>query len=135
MKGHIIMKLNPDCVRDILLTVEETSSFNRYTCYSVDDMNFDRLRKYSHEEIIYHIKQCNESHLISGVQSYDCGDEINIQDLTPSGHQFLANIRSETNWQKTKEIANKSGSVALNILETISRGIAEGAASALLDQK
>ncbi|MTW37801.1 DUF2513 domain-containing protein, partial [Streptococcus pneumoniae] len=43
-----------------------------------------------------------------------------IIDLSPEAHEFLANIRQDTKWNKTKSIASKVGSFSLNVLKDIS---------------
>lgn len=117
------MKLNPDCIRDILLTVEDSSDFNHCTEYSQDDMKFERLVPYTHEEITYHIRQCELSHLIQGVRYFDNGETITILDLTPNGHQFISNIHSDTIWSNVKDISKKVGSKSLNSITQIATGV------------
>ena len=117
------MRLNPDCVRDILLTVEEVTCFNRILWYKINENDFPLLLKYSHEELIYHIRQCKLSNLILGVKFYDSGDSASISDLSPYGHKFLADIRSDNIWKHTKSIATKVGSVSLDSLIQISTGV------------
>ena len=116
------MRLNPDCVRDILLTIEEVTDFNNFWEYS-SDSSFKRLEPYSHSEIIYHISQCEKASLIDGVESFDDGESINVGDLTPSGHEFLANIRSESMWNTVKDVGKKVGSSSLSSLLQIASGI------------
>lgn len=113
------MKLNPDLIRDILLTVEENCDFNHYIEIREDNNPFVLLSKYSHEEILYHVQQCNLNSFFSRVSYYDAGECIDITYLTPKGHEFLENIRNEKNWKKTKLCANKVGSFSLDILSKI----------------
>ena len=42
-----------------------------------------------------------------------------IFDLTYSGHQFLADIRSDTIWNKTKDTAKTVGTESLHALKDI----------------
>lgn len=93
------MKLNPNCIRDILIAVEKHSDFHHKTEYK-KEAPFDSLSAYSHEEIIYHIKQCEDSGLICDVHYYSGGIHTDIQDLSPKGHEFLANIRNDSVWKK-----------------------------------
>ena len=81
------MQLNPTCIRDILITVESHSDFHTCTHYKVEDP-FPELSGHSHEEILYHIRQCEESGLIQDVHFYDNGKHTDIADLTPAGHDF-----------------------------------------------
>ena len=45
--------------------------------------------------------------------------------ITNKGHDFLANIRDKTVWEKTKETAEQIGSDALPILGKIALGLVE----------
>ena len=117
------MKLNPDCVRDILMEVESVADYFRSLEYSVESDKPRRWKRYEHAEIIYHIRQCDYSGLITGVRYYEDGDYIEIDDLTPAGHQFVANVRQDNIWNNTKEIAGKVGSKSLDALIQISSGV------------
>lgn len=117
------MKLNPDCVRDILLTVEEHSDYHHVTEYKSEIHSFPRFRKYTYEEILYHIRQCEYSSLILGVHYYDGGKHVDIEDLSPDGHNFLANVRQDTIWNNTKSIAAKIGTKSLDALVQISSNV------------
>ncbi|MEG2342472.1 MAG: DUF2513 domain-containing protein [Bacilli bacterium] len=114
------MKLNPDCVRDILLSIEELTGIGKVIVFSTaKNLNLDQ---YSDEEIAYHIQQCEYSSLIIVSSRFINGGCI-IRDLTPSGHEFLANIRSNNNWNKTKEISKKVGSTSLNVMSQIAANV------------
>ncbi|SHK39328.1 Hypothetical protein SAMN02745163_03744 [Clostridium cavendishii DSM 21758] len=116
------MKLNPDCIRDILLTVEENTDFSTSMSYN-ENSSYDKLNKYSQEEIFYHINQCELSGLVTKVE-WILGGSFYVRDLSPSGHEFLSNIRSDTNWSKTKEVATKVGSFSLDILSKVAVSVA-----------
>lgn len=117
------MRLNSDCVRDILLTVETECDFHNVINYRKEENTLERLSKYSHEEIIYHIKQCELSKLILGVTYCDGGTSIFISDLSPEGHKFLANIREDTVWNGVKSVAKKVGSTSLSALTQIASNV------------
>ena len=114
------MKLNPDCIRDILITVEEHSDFSNQTEYKAEQP-FETLSQYSHEEIIYHIRQCENSDLIYGVNYYDGGCHTDILDLSPKGHEFLANMRNDSVWKK---VISKGAGASLPILIELAKEIA-----------
>ncbi|WP_217077715.1 DUF2513 domain-containing protein [Clostridium baratii] len=115
------MRLNPDCVRDILFTVEDNTGFCNPMRYDANS-EYEILKSYSSQEILYHIKQCELSGLLTKVSWFLNGDCL-IYDLSPYGHEFLANIRSNTNWNKTKEISKKVGSTSLNVLSQIAANV------------
>lgn len=102
------MKLNPACIRDILLTVEDVCDFKKSWRYDYQSNDAPRLTNYKHSEIIYHIRQAELAKLLVGVHYYECGRNATISDLSPDGHEFLSNIRNDTFLQKFKKSARKS---------------------------
>lgn len=114
------MKLDPNCIRCILLYVEDNSTFSKSITYSFDSIP-EYLNAYSHEKIIYHISQCFQSGLLSNVHFYENGKIIKISDLTPSGHEFLSNIRDDSLWKK---ILSKASGASLPIIYEIAKNLA-----------
>ena len=97
------MKLNPDCIKDVLEAIEEaTTPTSFFTISSVTPQN-PPLNEYTYETLLYHIRQCYLSDLITGLIEYDCGATCLVKDLSPLGHEFLANVRTNTVWNKIKE--------------------------------
>lgn len=117
------MKLNPNCIRDILIAVEENTGYHVYLSYPKEIGNCPSLNSYEDVEIRYHIYQCYKSGLIELHGKEDLGGNIGINDLTPEGHAFLANIRSDTVWKNVKEISAKVGSSSLTALTQIATGV------------
>ena len=113
------MRLNPDCIRDILLATEKFTDIKKVMVYSNNPSDFD-IEGYTPNEVLYHIQQCDYSGLII-CSRFNQG--FIIKDLTPTGHEFLANIRTNTNWNKTKEISKKIGSNSLNTLFQIASNV------------
>lgn len=111
------MRLNPDCVRDILLIVEQLATPTNRPLFP-KEWPANQFEKYGPETILYHINYCQEAELLS-VQKRYMGGEMLIKDLTPKGHEFLSNIRKDTNWNKTKELAEKIGSTSLQVLVSV----------------
>lgn len=115
------MKLNPDCIRDILLLVEETTSLDYSLDITLEELP-ESLYHYSPEEVAYHVKQCELSNLLI-VRSWYLDGDCSISYLTPEGHRFLSDIRKDTNWNKTIEIAKNIGSDSIDVLKQISTGV------------
>ncbi|MEF2889570.1 MAG: DUF2513 domain-containing protein [Turicibacter sanguinis] len=110
------MRLNPDCIRDILLFVEENIDSMK-SCVLFDEL-VNSLDKYDRNTLHYHVNQISKHDFVDDV--FYAGNEPQfISDLSPKGHAFLANIRSNTTWNKTKEIASKVGSFSLEALVQI----------------
>lgn len=112
------MRLNYDCIRDILLTIEEVTTFDKNFEFYRDSDNL-LLSKYQPEEILYHIKQLNLAGLLYGHGHMQDGDII-IDDLSWEGHDFLNNIRNQDVWNKTKNLAKELGVYSLKSLSLIS---------------
>ena len=117
------MKLNPDCIRDILITVERTTDFTHSFIYSISDSPTEPLSNYSSEEIVYHISQCDKANLIEVVKYMDGGDCIIIGDLSPDGHALLADIRSDKIWNNVKHTAKEIGVASLPSLLNIASSV------------
>lgn len=113
------MKLNNDLIRELLLTFEEIE----YEEIFILENNLDKplLKMYSDSEIFYHVRQLEASDLIV-IKPFADGT-TRIFDLTPSGHNFIANIRSDTNWSKIKDIATLVGSKSLDAIIQISSNV------------
>lgn len=115
------MKLNPDCIRDILLYVENNTDLEHPL--SLDPHQIpDELSPYSGAEIMYHIKQAELSGLLL-VPSWYLDGGCLIRYLLPEGHQFLSDIREDSNWNKTKDIAKSVGSNSLDAIKQIATGV------------
>ena len=110
------MRLNPDCIRDILFVVENNATYSNDV--SEETIFKELTPKYSREEILYHVRQCEYSGLFLKVVHYFGG--FSIEDLSPYGHSFINDIRQDNNWSKTKEIAKSVGSFSLDVLKDIS---------------
>ena len=113
------MKLNPDCIRDLLLDVEAKSTFDNVVIY-YEETDEPLFNKYGVDTVFYHIRQADYAGFFIGEVSYTFDLSAIIIDLSPEAHEFLANIRQDTNWNKTKSIASKVGSFSLNVLKDIS---------------
>lgn len=113
------MQLNPDCIRDILLILEQKLEYGRVS-YITFRNYVNYCDKYSKDEFFYHLEQCIKFEYLTGdYKIYS----FKIYDLTPKGHLFLADIRSETIWNKTKDVTSKLGIVSLDILKEVASKI------------
>ncbi|USK61297.1 DUF2513 domain-containing protein [Peribacillus asahii] len=109
------MRLNHDLIRDLLITIEEIS--NGRINFGVEFIAETHLPDYELEEVIYHVKQLAQARLITVPErstSY-------IIDLTWEGHQYIANIRDQTIWSKTKSLINPLGGATIDVIKDISK--------------
>lgn len=96
------MKLNMDCIRDILLEVEKSTDCGKLYRYSATGEHTLQIAKYDHAELLYHFRQCNAMRLFAQFTGDDMGRMVLISDLSPEGHAFLENIRQESTWEKSE---------------------------------
>ena len=121
------MRLNSDCIRNILITVE---SIEYDTAYSMSEF-CNKLPNYSEDELNYHCLQLIDAGFLNATAINIMGHTTprvwKIFDLTYPGHQFLADIRSDTTWNKTKVIAKSVGSESVHALKEIAVGVVTSA--------
>ena len=114
------MKLNPDCTRAVLLAVESVCDTWHFFDSRVD---LDKVPgNFSPAEIAYHARQCNLAGMLYKYQQ-DSPDAWVASDLTPAGHEFLANIREDTIWSHVKAVSAKVGSESLRALAQIASSV------------
>lgn len=119
------MKLNADCVRDLLLTLEEESRYdegqitNRISLHTMSQ--FPRMQKYEENDVLYTSDKLVEAGFINFDKSTASSRLYysSYGQITYAGHQFLENVRSDSTWEKTKDIAQSIGSFSINALATI----------------
>lgn len=110
------MKLNPDCVRDILITIEEYPEpmelyINEFA---------KKLPQYSLMEVYYCCSRLYEGGYINFEDLTNGGYHNTIVgDLTFFGHEFLQKIKNDNTWSKTKSIATKIGSFSIDVISQI----------------
>lgn len=114
------MKLNTDCMRDILLAVEQANYEERL---SFDTLH-ERIPKHSEEDLHYCLVKLDEAGLLEvttvPVMRQHLPAIKSVHYLTMSGHEFLENIKSDNVWNKTKNIAKNVGSFSISTLKDIS---------------
>lgn len=110
------MKLNHDCVRSVLLYLEENLKIGTFI------QNYEvQLEGFTKEDVDYTLIKLIEANYIVGEYTpYFGGDyDIDIRSITWSGHKFLDNVRDDVVWSETKKAASKFSSVSIDILSSI----------------
>ncbi|MGE9896638.1 DUF2513 domain-containing protein [Anaerovoracaceae bacterium SGI.195] len=111
------MKLNPDCMRDIMLLVEDLPLNGKLTPTEL----YDSLPKYTQDELTYTCIKLEEANLMDAyiTKADNAKILVRIFDLTVSGHEFVKNIHNDDVWSKVKSKASKVGSFSIKTLITI----------------
>jgi len=111
------MKLNHDCVRDLLLFVEENLSYGHQ--YHIND---SPLAGYDYETVLYAADKLVEAgYLTANISRYASSirPDIFVTGITWNGHQFLDNIRDDGVWKDTKKVLSKFTSTSLGIVSNV----------------
>lgn len=114
------MKLNYDCVRSVLLTVEKSKTIDEelnLNPLTVETI-FEQLPKYEDNEILYTIEKLKEAGYISAALQFAAGHFIDgaVSSTTYSGHEYLDNIREPDVWRKVKAMLKNAGATTLPLI-------------------
>lgn len=117
------MRLNPDCVRDVLLTVEDAGLDEHISPATLHRS----LPQYSEEEIEYTCLMLGDGGYLT-VMTVDLPMQSvpgvkSVSSLTYAGHEFAANIRKDTVWAGIKNVATKIGTTSLPGLTQIAANV------------
>lgn len=94
------MELNPKCVRDVMLVIEELTGLNDSLAAKPVILNdlcaYEPMQKYSDKEIFYTLLKLDEGNYVHLDYSYASGAlyKCDIKCLTMQGHEYLETIRS-----------------------------------------
>ena len=116
------MKLNPDCLRAILLSVENETDLDNSLVIGPYEMP-SCLLDFRQSEEMYHVKQAELSNLIL-MDGWFVSGNCSIKYLTPEGHQFIGNIQSEKLWNRVKNVAKDAGVNTVQALVQIASNVA-----------
>lgn len=117
------MQLNPECVRDVLLTIESADIHQRITLdWLAGKINYDN------DELWYTCIKLSEAGFLEvNAKKYTRSPLPvigRIHGLTYQGHEFLNEIRDDTNWEKIKEVGKKVSLFSLKQLAEIATTVA-----------
>ena len=115
------MKLNLDCVRDVLLQCEKMG-YNEHL--RLDDLKTS-LPKYSEDEIEYTCLKLSEADYLK-ITTKDLSNQkiiLRINDITFKGHEFLNDIRSDNVWESIMNVSKKIGTSSVSGIAKIATGV------------
>ena len=119
------MKFNQECVRDILLYLEENLTINNSIAFP-SDIKESLLLKYSKDDLLYTVKILLNKKLILGDDNFNYATGMytaNIESLSFDGHSFLDNIRDNQVWSKSKKILSAFKSVSIEIISQVATNV------------
>lgn len=119
------MKLDLDCIRDTLITLEKWLVLNdelQFVYLSLEEIcKSSEMLKYSKPDIAYTLVMLKEADFINAIIDYGCDGicELDVFRLTFTGHQFLDTIRPQPTWNKIHDISEKTGLKSISTIMEI----------------
>lgn len=121
------MKLNPDCIRDVMLEIEKRHKVTideennaSFEMLWIDEL-YEALPKHSKEDIFYTLYNLDQAGYVS--ISTDEGDDAvtmcAINYMTYSGHEFLEKIRTPKVWKHIMKAGQAVGSFSLALMNQV----------------
>lgn len=128
------MKLNLDCMRDILIEMEKCGLNQRLPFRKLQRA----LANYSADELQYNSAKLFEAGMIDAtavnLDGLSTPYIAELVDITFPGHQFLEKIRDHDRFIKTKSIASTLRDFSLSAIASIAEGVSGAAISAYFSQ-
>lgn len=98
--------------------MEEIPDINHHWRFDKETVP-ELLPNYSFDEVMYHIRQCQLNNFFFQATINITGTSCVVSDLSPEGHEFLANIRNDSFYNKVKSIGAELGVQSLKDLTQI----------------
>lgn len=124
------MKLNMDCVRELLLAMQD--------CQMDEEMTIpdfcERLPQYTEDDIRYSCLKMSEAGFIiadtTELDGWMVPQVDGVIDITFRGHEFLAKIKDESRWQGIKKVLPAIRDYSVDAISAVANGFASAAISA-----
>lgn len=105
------MELNPQCIKDILLILEQRLEPDRFgrtpILFPEKLLGQPPLDNYPDNVLMYHIQKMFECNLLIPKKTYINSGIDMITDISPSGHQLLKQLKDETSFKKFVDCLSK----------------------------
>ncbi len=130
------MKLNYECIRSVLLELENRININddlQRVYISVDEL-FTALPRYESKDILYTVEKLSEAGYINASVRYASGMYVEgtVSGITYRGHEFIETIRDSRAWTNTKKALSKLGTMTLPLIAQAAEGLAKNALDSIL---
>ena len=125
------MKLNYDCVRDVLLYLEKQDYYITSEDHYVESNPVDitqmveDLPEYSFVDLYYTLKNLDEAGYIDLFEiEADCGIiDASVNRITFKGHEFLERVRDSGRWSTVKKVLSSVKDYSLSAIGAIASGV------------
>lgn len=130
-KGADIVKLNTECIRDILLEIEKQQRITIdednnviFEMLWVEDL-YKSLSDYTKEDIFYALHNLDQAGYVK--TNLISGDDVlamyGINYITYEGHNFLDKIRDPKAWKYVKNAGAAIGNMSLAVINQVANGV------------
>ena len=137
------MVLNMDCLRDVLIVIEQHQRYISTPDGVVSNENLplttlcDLLPVYPREDVYYAAFQAEQAGFlkIGGTPAWG-GVTLDeeIEYLTFAGHEFLASVRENSRWKALKKALPAIRNYSLDAINALSQGMTSAAITAYLSK-
>lgn len=114
------MRLNPDCIRDIMLTLEEKLIIDedgKTISLSFEEVSqMSSLKHYEKPILFFHLNELFECNMLKSGKRYINESHPQIANITNNGYMFIDSIKSDTKWTKFKTSLKSIGTLTLPTL-------------------
>ncbi len=137
------MKLNNDCIRAVMLELEETLNLSVNSNGEIESHSlwleslFDALPNYSKEDIFYSLDNLKQAGYVELTTQWADGEVLclcAITKITFEGHEFLNRIRDSKRWAVVKGGLSAIRDYSLSAITAVAEGVANAAISKYLEQ-
>lgn len=138
------MKLNPDCIRAVMLEVEKTwelrldhSGNIRKECMNLHQL-YAALDDYDRRDIFYSVFNLKQAGFLDANIHYADNGTVyhcSINHMTYAGHEFLDRIRDSKHWAKIKAGLDHVRNYSLDAISAVAEGVANAAIAAFIKEQ
>ena len=125
------MRLDPEVVRAVLFAIESANFRQKITVQWLTEQT-----EHQFDEVWYTCIKLQEAGYIELNATKQVRAPLPvisaIRGLTYQGHEFLNQVRDDTNWGKIKEIGKRAGVISLGYIAEIAKAVTTSAVTAAL---
>ena len=119
------MKLDVDCVRDVLFYLEEHLEISpELELNEISVWDLECQLNYPIQELANTLLMLHEAGYIEAVIDFGSNRIIllDVYRITYDGHQFIESIRPESVWKRVKATGKQVGSFSIDVITQIATG-------------
>lgn len=134
------MKLDADCVRDVLISIEvlqhvfvNDDGYVEKEALWAENL-YDALPEYDRAVVFYALYNLDQAGYISLSVKWinGCVDECAINHITYAGHELTAKIRDKERWHGIKKALPVIRNYSIDAIGAVSEGMTSAAITALI---